>query len=121
MLISTIVRQNRENGVILLNIIAPKLKNIFSNNKNELSRALFYDLMVFVYENLPEFKVIAKSAIIRGLSDQSKEIRDRIVTWWNNPQRLELDPFLRVEQLLTELYDQDEEHIWLNNAIYLLL
>lgn len=22
---------------------------------------------------------------------------------------------------MTEIYDQDEEHIWLNNAIYLLL
>ena len=77
--------------------------------------------MVFVYENLPEFKQVAKSSIIRGLSDPSKEIRDRIVAWWNNPARLDLDPFNRVEQLLTEIYDQDEEHIWLNNAIYLLL
>lgn len=121
LLTSTIVRLHRESGFGLLEIIAPKLKSLFSGNKNELTRGLFFDLMVFVYENLPEFKQVAKSSIIRGLSDPSKEIRDRIVAWWNNPARLDLDPFNRVEQLLTEIYDQDEEHIWLNNAIYLLL
>lgn len=84
-LVSTIVRHNRENATLLLKVIAPKLKQLFSTNKNELTRALFFDLMVFIYENLPEFKAVAKSSIIRGLSDQSKEIRDRIVAWWNNP------------------------------------
>lgn len=120
-LVSTIVRQNRESGISLLEVVGPKLKNLFSSNKNELTRGLFFDLMVFIYDNLPEFKPIAKSAIIRGLSDPSKEIRDRIVAWWDNPARLDLDPFKRVQQLLTDIYDQDEEHIWLNNAIYLLL
>lgn len=105
LLTSTIVRLHRESGLGLLEIIAPKLKGLFSGNKNELTRGLFFDLMVFVYENLPEFKQISKSSIIRGLSDPSKEIRDRIVAWWNNPARLDLDPFNRVEQLLTDIYD----------------
>jgi hypothetical protein len=87
------VRQNRNCGVDLLAIIAPKLKGLFSTNKNELTRGLYFDLMVFIYENLPEFKQIAKSSIIRGLADPSKDIRDRIVEWWNNPARLDLDPF----------------------------
>jgi hypothetical protein len=69
LLSSTIVRQHRESGFGLLSIIAPKLKGLFSGNKNELTRGLYFDLMVFVYENLPEFKVVAKSSIIRGLSD----------------------------------------------------
>ena len=77
--------------------------------------------MVFVYENFPEFKLIAKSSIIRGLSDPSKEIRDRIIEWWNNPARLDLNPFTRVEQILNEIYDSEEEQVWLNNAIFLLL
>ena len=105
LLSSTIVRQHRESGFGLLSIIAPKLKGLFSGNKNEFTRGLYFDLMVFVYENLPDFKSIAKSSIIRGLSDTSKDIRDRIIAWWNNPARLDLDPFLRVEQLLTEIYD----------------
>ena len=66
-------------------------------------------------------KQIAKSSIIRGLSDPSKEIRDRIIEWWNNPARLDSDPTKRVEQILSEIYDPEEEHIWLNNAIFLLL
>lgn len=121
LLISTIVRVNRESGSNLLTKVAQKLKHLFACNKNELTRGLFYDLMVFVYENFPEFKQIAKSSIIRGLSDPSKEIRDRIIEWWNNPARLDCEPTRRVEQILSEIYDPEEEHIWLNNAIFLLL
>ena len=40
----------------MLRIIAPKMKNLFTGNKNELTRGLFYDLMVHVYEQFPEFK-----------------------------------------------------------------
>ena len=44
-----------------------------------------------------------------------------MISYWNSSERLSLDPQTRLRQLLTELYDQDEEPIWLNNAIYLLL
>lgn len=41
--------------------------------------------------------------------------------YWNNMTRLDPDPFLRIEQLLTVLYDQSEEKVWLNNAANLLM
>ena len=99
----------------------PRLKPLFAANKNEYSRALFYDLMVYLYDNFKEFQAYAKSSLIRGLADPSSEIKEKLITYWNDSERLCLDPQARFVQILTDLYDQDEEHIWLNNAIYLLL
>ena len=64
--------------------MAHRLKELFVNNKSENLRELFYDLMVFLYDKFDEFKSIAKSALIRGLSDPSEEIRQRIGEYWNN-------------------------------------
>ena len=77
--------------------------------------------MVTLYDNFPEFAAYAKSSLIRGLSDPSKEIREKLISYWSSPQRLSLKSNDRLHQLLDELYDQDEEGVWLNNAVYLLL
>lgn len=83
-LLSLIVRQDRVAGKELLEKVAHRLKELFVNNKSENLRELFYDLMVFLYDKFEEFKGIAKSALIRGLSDPSEEIRQRIGEYWNN-------------------------------------
>jgi hypothetical protein len=44
---------------------------LFSENKNDFSRALYYDLMIYLYEEFEQYKSIAKSALIRGLADPS--------------------------------------------------
>ncbi len=78
--------------------------------------------MVFLYdqfEQLRDFDV--KSALIRGLSDKSKIIRDKLTAFWSNPVRLSLDPTQRIQQLMSDMYVKEEEHIWLNNAVYLLM
>lgn len=56
----------------LLEKVVPKLKSLFGSNKNDYSRALFYDLMVLLYDQFDKYKPIAKSALIRGLSDSSQ-------------------------------------------------
>ena len=101
--------------------VVPRLKPLFISNKNDFSRAIFFDIMVTLYDNFPDFKLYAKSSLIRGLSDPSKEIREKLIAYWASPQRLSLEPKVRLHQLLTELYDLEEEPVWLNNAIYLLL
>jgi len=121
LLVTSIVKLNKASGTELLTKVIPRLKPLFAGNKNDLSRALFYDLMVYIYDNFDHFKPIAKSSLIHGLSDPSKEIKEKLIQYWNSTARLSLDPFLRLEQLLSLLYDQDEESVWLNNAIFLLL
>lgn len=77
--------------------------------------------MVNLYDNFPDFALYAKSSLIRGLSDPSREIREKLIAYWSSPERLSLDPKERLHQILTVLYDLEEEPVWLNNAIYLLL
>ena len=77
--------------------------------------------MVTLYDSFPEFNLYAKSSLIRGLSDPSSEIRENLISYWSSPERLDPNPNKRLQQLLTNLYDLEEEAVWLNNAIYLLL
>lgn len=105
----------------MLRQFAHKLKEIFVNNKSDHTRELFFDLMVYLYDKFDEFKVIAKSSLIRGFSDPSESIRKNITNYWNCEVRLDSEPHLRTEQLLNVIYDQDEEQTWLTNAVYLLL
>ena len=120
-LLASVMRLDCELCRPILVQVVPRLKPLFIQNKNELSRALFFDIMVTLYDNFPEFADFAKSSLIRGLSDPSKEIRDKLIAYWSSPQRLSLSSSQRLHQLLTELYDQEEEGVWLNNAVYLLL
>jgi hypothetical protein len=73
-LLSTIVKKDSKVGSQLLERTAHKLKPLFIENKNEMSRELFFDLMVFVYDSYDDFKGVAKSCLIRGLSDNSTVI-----------------------------------------------
>ena len=94
---------------------------MFVGNKNDYSRGLFYDLMVYLYDTYDHFKPKVKSALIRGLSDKSKVIREKLISFWSDQSRLSFDPTLRLQQVMGELYVQEEENIWLNNSVYLLL
>jgi len=48
-LITSIVKKDRKIGSELLDKVARRLKSLFAENKNDMSRALFYDLMVYLY------------------------------------------------------------------------
>ena len=65
---------------------------LFVANKNDYSRGLFYDLLVFLYDQLAHLRGEVKSALIRGLSDKSKVVRDKLTAFWSDPARLSLDP-----------------------------
>lgn len=120
-LLASIMRRDRQVVMPVLTQVVPRLKPLFISNKNELTRGIFFDIMVNLYDNFPEFVAYAKSSLIRGLSDPSSEIRDNLTAYWHNASRLSLEPNLRLHQILTDLYDHEEEGVWLNNAIFLLL
>lgn len=65
---------------------------LFVANKNDYSRGLFYDLMVFLYDQFESLRQLVKPGLIRGLADRSKVIREKLVSFWSDPSRLALDP-----------------------------
>ena len=64
---------------------------------------------------------MVKSSLIHGLNDSSKIIKDKIAQFWNDQNRLNLDPLLRLQQLMENMYVSEEENIWLTNAAYFIL
>ena len=78
----------------LIDSFVSQLKHLFVRNKNEYSRGRFYDLMVNLYDRYDSYKqnIIVKGSLIHGLKDQSKMIRDKLVVFWDDRNRLELDP-----------------------------
>jgi hypothetical protein len=121
LLLTHISKLNIDAGEKLILKVLPRLKVLFISNKNDYSRGLFYDLMVFLYDQFDQMRVEVKSALIRGLSDSAKLIRDKLIGFWSDPARLSLDPTIRMQQLMSDLYVKEEEQIWLNNAVYLLM
>ena len=85
LLLASIMRLDSELAKPILEQVVPRLKPLFISNKNEFSRAIFFDIMVTLYDNYPDFAEFAKSSLIRGLSDPSKEIRDKLINYWSSP------------------------------------
>ena len=83
----------------LLSSVVLMLKPLFVKNKTEYSRGLFYDLMVNLYDRYEEYRShpAVQGSLVHGLSDSSKNIRDKLVQFWDNQNRLELDPLGRLQ------------------------
>ena len=79
--------------------------------------------MVNLYDRYDNYKTdeFVKSSLIHGLNDSSNMIRDKMVEFWNNQNRLDIDPYNRLQQLMDTMYSNEEEAIWLTNASYLML
>jgi len=77
---------DKKAGAEILQKVADRLKSVYISNKNEAIRELFYDLMVYLYDLNDEFnfKAVAKSSLIRGLSDQSTIIQEKLLVYWND-------------------------------------
>ena len=83
----------------LLALVVPQLKNLFVRNKNQYSRGRFFDLMVKLYDLYDSYKSndMVRSSLIHGLSDPSQMIRDKLAAFWNDKNRLDIDPCKRLE------------------------
>jgi DNA-dependent protein kinase catalytic subunit len=79
--------------------------------------------MVNLYDKYEAYKnhESVKGSLIHGLSDSSKMIKDKLAKFWDDQNRLELDPLVRLQQLRDIMYINDEENAWLTNAAFLLL
>ena len=81
----------------ILDKVVHRLKEVFVQSKSDTIRELFYDFMVILYEKSSDYKAHAKSSLIRGLVDEQKSIRSRIIQYWDQNSRLSADPRQRVE------------------------
>ena len=102
----------------------------YTSHSDDHCRGLFYRAMIWVYDNHEGFgsldaddplaKLVTKS-LLKGLSDESQEIRDKLFTFWDSAERLPPQITARLERCLTDLYQPDAEPDWLRYSVYLLI
>ena len=56
LLLTRLAKLNIDQGEILLRKVLPRLRLVFIANKNDYSRGLFYDLMVFLYDQFEQLR-----------------------------------------------------------------
>lgn len=106
----------------VLSFLEPLLLT-FAAHSNDSLRAAYYDIIVWLYENSYELKGsdLLREYLLRGLTDSAKEIREKLLAFWDDQARLDYDSVNRLKQTLTTLYSPDVESSWLHYATYLLL
>ena len=98
------------------------IHTIMSNNRNHLTRGLYCDLMVSIYNTEEgEFKEIATIALIKGLEDPNEVIKKKLLFFWSDPTRLSPNPSQRLLNLMNYKSKFGDEKTWLQSTVWLLL
>eukprot|EP00808_Paulinella_micropora_P005923 g448.t1 len=96
-------------------------------------RALYFKLLMFVYDNHTAFNTLRKSgqehAVVelvlmglrKGLLDPDDSIRDTLLAFWDNAQRLPEELAARLLACFQELYDPTLQDEWVQYCTLLLL
>ncbi|KAK5584232.1 hypothetical protein RB653_005840 [Dictyostelium firmibasis] len=100
-----------------------------SNVTNEYSRSLYYDIIIYIYNNFSEYqdqsnensKGLVLSLLI-GLSDESESINKKLLQFWdNNSRTLSASSHQRLQQFFDIMYSPETESKWVANSCCLLL
>ncbi|EAL66880.2 DNA-dependent protein kinase subunit [Dictyostelium discoideum AX4] len=99
-----------------------------SNVTNEYSRSLYYDIIIYIYNNFIEYqdqsnensKDLVLSLLI-GLSDESDSINKKLLQFWdNNSKTLSASSNQRLQQFFDIMYSPETESKWVANSCCLL-
>eukprot|EP01080_Neovahlkampfia_damariscottae_P000233 gene233-4479_t len=96
---------------------------MFHTTFSEPCRNLYYDILIWLYDNNEEVNKeseITKS-ILRGMSDESEVIRQKLLDFWNHESRLSSDSLDRLTQLFNKMYSENIKENWLKYSSYLML
>ncbi|KAG0050163.1 hypothetical protein BGZ83_005055 [Gryganskiella cystojenkinii] len=96
----------------------------FSSHTSIECRKLYYSILMVLFEKHPDSNDIAgelRTQLLRGLGDTSESIRHTVVEFWYGNNRLPNDTFLRLGEIVKNMYDAQAEDKFLNYATYMLL
>lgn len=100
---------------------SPNIHSIMSSNRNHLTRGLYCDLMVALYNESSQFKEIATVALIKNIEDPNELIKNKLLIFWSDPNRLSTNPTQRLLKMLQNKGMFENERIWLQATVWLLL
>ncbi|KAF9439193.1 hypothetical protein BGZ76_009365 [Entomortierella beljakovae] len=96
----------------------------FSSHSSVECRKLYYSILMVLFDrhaDTLEISNILRTQLLRGLGDQSESIRHTVVEFWYGKNRLPLDTFQRLAEIVRNMYDVEAEDKFLNYATYMLL
>ena len=112
-------RDNLFNVVLDLNS-QPNMHSVIRSNRNHLTRGLYWDLMVSLY-NDGKFKQIAEIALIKNIEDPNEIIKNKLLIFWSDPNRLPSNPTKRLLQMMQYKPMFENEQTWLKASVWLML
>lgn len=93
----------------------------FSSHSNVECRALYYDILIWIYENTSSLRNNASllSSLLKGLTDDQDIISTKLYQFWD--KHLPQDTLHRLLQVLGSLYSTDTESHWVHYTTSLVL
>ncbi|CAO3567705.1 unnamed protein product [Mortierella alpina] len=96
----------------------------FSSHSSIECRKLYYSILMVLFDkhaDTPMVSGVLRTQLLCGLGDSSESIRHTIVEFWYDKNRLPADTFLRLQELVGNMYDTQAEDKFLSYATYMLL
>ncbi|KAF9955057.1 hypothetical protein BGZ72_004086 [Mortierella alpina] len=96
----------------------------FSSHSSMECRKLYYSILMVLFDKQVDTPMVAsvlRTQLLCGLGDPSESIRHTIVEFWYDKNRLPADTFLRLQELVGNMYDTQAEDKFLSYATYMLL
>ena len=107
-------------------LILNKISLYYQQYQHQLSRAVYYKLIISIYQNWfhSEHKVlnsILYANLLQGLNDPSDTIKQFLLTFWDHESNLSSSPIQRLMNCFDFLYHIEIEQNWLHYCVFLML
>ncbi|KAF8937820.1 hypothetical protein BGZ58_002088 [Dissophora ornata] len=96
----------------------------FSSHSSIECRKLYYSILMVLFDkhaDTPAVANVLRTQLLRGLGDPSESIRHTVVEFWYGKNRIPLNTFQRLGEIVRNMYDTQAEDKFLNYATYMLL
>ena len=91
------------------------------SNQNHLTRGLYCDLMVALYNDSENFREVAEIALIKNIADPNEIIQSKLLIFWSDPSRMPLNPSQRLLSMMKYKNIFEDEQTWLKATVWLLI
>jgi len=93
----------------------------FPEHHSQECRDMFLNVLIQVYDQHEHLRDAVRPLLLTGLSDKHQPIQEKMLQFWNSDERLSSQTIVRLQQILSIMYDPAIEDAWLSFATQLLL
>lgn len=95
--------------------------SVMRNNRNHLTRGLYCDLMVALYNDGGDFAEVAEVALIKNIEDPNELIKAKLLSFWSDTKRLPSNPTQRLIKMMQNKSMFESEQTWIKTTVWLML